>query len=497
MSFIEGLPAVHRVSAGISVLTAGGGAPCVPIDRLRSDALGLTTSDVDALAYVPGADGKATLGVLTDTLLVKDEALPWLGQEVLVDVGGARRFADPETALFDVQWRLNVLGRRVATADGPSAPAVPGDRAEELLRRRGLLTTLDTNLADEFRGAILTVAQLLTLTRDLEASGTDTAALDLQRSPGGDDIGELAVPSSGLLGAFAIDGALDNLTETRGVRDYVQRVRRVPDRALAALIGAALPTILELDPVIDSPRFDRLARLTGLDRILWEPMRVLVVAADDPASQRKSEDLLRRLGTDVIVRQVDPATDTMTQEGDVLPGIAADHTEWADVIVLIGVVLADAPGSAFTRTALVADLSTLDVLGWLMNTGRTDNRGAAVMELAKRSDRVLVSDDVQRDILLGALAGVGRVNDVVYDADPSLASLVAVDADGSALEAFCRRPLRAADAGSLSAAEAVARAPRASDLAIAVQYLREGGLRTVVEKAQGRVRRIAAEKKGN
>lgn len=497
MSFIEDLPAVHHVSAGISALTVGGRPACVPLEVLRADALRLTTSVFDAYAYAPGGDETLTLGVLTDTLLVRDEALDWVGQEVLVDVGGARRFADPETALFDVQWRLNIMGRQVAVIDGPASPDVPATAEARLLRRRGLLTTLDTNLSDEFRGVLAPVAQILGLSSSLHASRTDTTALDLQRSPGGDEVGDLSVPTSGLLGAYAIDGALDNLTETDGVRDYVQRVRRVPDRALAPLIGPALPTVLGLDPSADAPGFDRLATILGVDRVLWEPMHVLVVAPEDGAARRRADALIESLGRDVVVRRVDPQTDTMTEEGRELPGIAADHTEWADVIVLIGVVLADAPGTAYTSTPLVADLSTMDVLGWLMNARRTDSRAVALVELVKRADRVLVADDVQRDLVLGTLAGTGRVNDVVYDADPSLTSLVAADPDGVRLEAFCRRPIRAADAGSLSAAEAVALTPRSGDLAIAVQYLREGGVRKVAEKASGRVRRVVAERKGN
>lgn len=497
MTIIEELPAVHRVSAGVSALTTSGGPACVPIEQLRADALRLGSSPFDAFAYVPGADETPTLGVLTDTLLVRDEALPWLGIEVLVDVGGARRFADPETALFDVQWRLNVIGRRVAVVDGPAAPAEPSTAQERLLRRRGMLSTLDTNLGDEFRGAVLPVAQILALSGDLEAAGADTTSLDLQRSPGGDDVGELDVPAPGLVGAWAIDGALDNLTEVAGVRDYVQRVRRVPDRALAALIGQALPVILGIDPAADAARFDRLAELTGLHAVLWEPMHVLVVAPPEGDAGAKADVLTEALGADVIVRRVDPTTDLMTEEGRTLPGLAADHTEWADVIVLVGTVLADAPGTAYTRTSLLADLSTMDVLGWLMNARRTDNREVALVELVKRADRVLVADDVQRDLVLGTLAGTGRVNDVNYDADPSLASLVAVDTDGSGLEDFCRRPMRAADAGELSAAEAAARTPRPGDLAVALQYLREGGVRNVVDKAAGRVRRVAAERKAH
>ena len=347
-----------------------------------------------------------------------------------------------------------------------------------MLRRRGLLTVLDVVLSDRWRGVLLPAAQLLAVTGALADSGTDTTTLDLQRSPGGDDIGDLRVPTRGLVGAYAVDGALDNLSDARGVRNYIQRVRRVPDVALAQMIAVALPTILGID---------RIARLTGLDEVMWEPMHVLVVTPAEGRGSARADELLARLGRDVRVRRVNGPANVVTEDGTVLPGLTADHTEWADVIVLIETVLDDAPGAGFSQVPLIVDLSTLDVLGWLMNTARPGNR----------ADRILVADEAQRDLVLGALAGTGRVNDIVYDNDPSLNSLVAADPDGEVLEAFCRRPLRAADAGSSSAAEAVAQAGRPSDLALAVRYMREGGVKNVMGKVGSRIRRVATARGNN
>ena len=281
------------------------------------------------------------------------------------------------------------------------------------------------------------------------------------------------------------------------MRNYIQRVRRVPDVALAQMIAVALPTILGIDSAAHGREFDRIARLTGLDEVMWEPMHVLVVTPAEGRGSARADELLARLGRDVRVRRVNGPANVVTEDGTVLPGLTADHTEWADVIVLIETVLDDAPGAGFSQVPLIVDLSTLDVLGWLMNTARTGNRAQALEALMERADRILVADEAQRDLVLGALAGTGRVNDIVYDNDPSLNSLVAADPDGEVLEAFCRRPLRAADAGSSSAAEAVAQAGRPSDLALAVRYMRAGGVKNVMGKVGSRIRRVATARGNN
>ena len=497
MASYADLAAVHPVVPGVCALTVRGREACVPLNVLKGNAHDLLLGDAGALAYTRDDADVRVIGVLTDTLLVREELLDWLGREVLVDVGGEGRFADPETALFDVQWRLNLLGQHVVTVAGSPRVEEPATDQGRMLRRRGLLTVLDVVLSDRWRGVLLPAAQLLAVTGALADSGTDTTTLDLQRSPGGDDIGDLRVPTRGLVGAYAVDGALDNLSDTRGVRNYIQRVRRVPDVALAQMIAVALPTILGIDSAAHGREFDRIARLTGLDEVMWEPMHVLVVTPAEGRGSARADELLARLGRDVRVRRVNGPANVVPEDGTVLPGLTADHTEWADVIVLIETVLDDAPGAGFSQVPLIVDLSTLDVLGWLMNTARTGNRAQALEALMERADRILVADEAQRDLVLGALAGTGRVNDIVYDNDPSLNSLVAADPDGEVLEAFCRRPLRAADAGSSSAAEAVAQAGRPSDLALAVRYMREGGVKNVMGKVGSRIRRVATARGNN
>ena len=114
--------------------------------------------------------------------------------------------------------------------------------------------------------------------------------------------------------------------------------------------------------------------------------------------------------------------DTRAQRAD--DGTALDAAlARADAVVLRGVTLLDVPGLAFTRLPLLVDLRGTDLLALMRNAARTDGPGAALADLCERADAVVVDDDRSRDILLGALAGAHRVNDAVYDSDPSLSEL--------------------------------------------------------------------------
>lgn len=486
---------LRRISSGVKVLTSRASGPPVPAPRLRAEARRIEKGEVAAIALTPGGHGQRVLAVPTDTLVVRADLVDWIGRETLADVGGARRFADPYTAMLDVQWRLNLLGHAVVAEDGPpTRDGTPDTPAQEVARRQGLQTMLYTHLGEAWRGSFLATAQLLHVCGSLSRAGTDTTVLDLQRSPGGDDVGELAVPAGGLAGAYAVDLALDRLDEARGVRDYVQRTRRVPDRALGGLLADALPVLLDAGE--DRELLDRLGVGAGLRDLLDEPIHVLLVAPPEGAPAQRADAIAAQLAGRVRLRRVDAGTDEMTEDGTVVPGGIPHHAGWADALVLEGVTLADAPGSAFTRTPLVVDLSTTDVVGWLMNAPRTDNRASALEDLCRRADRVLVADGAQRDVLLGALAGSGRVNDLVYDQDPSLETLVTVDVDGTAAARFCEWPCRAADVDPESAASAAMTVPRPNDMVLAVEYLKEGGIANVAQKAAGRIRRLATTKEG-
>lgn len=478
---------IHPVVPGVSALTVLGRPACVPLERLRADAARLIPRGAGALAYVPGGNGSAVLGVLTDTLLVDDSVLSGLVGDWETRLRGTSRLCDPETALLDVQWQVNLLGRTVLTAEGDAAPAVPST-ADQLRRRRaGLLASMSVNLGERLRAPLVGLAELLEISGGLDEGRADTSALDLQRSPGGDDVGDLEVPVRALVGAWAVDGSLDVLELSRSVRSDVQRARRVPDSALSRLLREAFPMLLDAPTgSARETRARRLAPALGLSGALDVPLHVAVVLAGDDRSAERLEALRGAVGGGVELRSAQAAATV-----DELRALGV----WADAVVLVDGLLADAPGLAVEGRPLLVDLSRTDVLGLLTRSGRREDADALLGRTAARADRLLVSDDGQRDLVLGVLAGRGRVNDLVYDADPSLRDLVAVETGVAELTRFCERPCRAADRGNHPVAPGTA--ARVGDLAIALQYLREGGVRNVAEKAAGRIRRVAAERKAH
>jgi len=157
--------------------------------------------------------------------------------------------------------------------------------------------------------------------------------------------------------------------------------------------------------------------------------------------------------------------------------------------VLIAATLDDLPGASRVEAPVVVDLSTLDVVPWLLGGPPSSHRSGALQAMVTRADLVIAADARQRDLLLGALAGQVRVNAAVYDEDPSLMSLVCADDDGRTLAEFCRRPVRAAD----SNLPPLVRPTKARDVAKAVKYLREGGPSLLAGRVVGRIRRLARQ----
>lgn len=475
------LSAPSGIADGLALVTTEGARPAVGRAGLDRAAELISEGRADAVAFAPGGVGDAVLAVRTSTLLVRADILGQLPGSLLADVAGAGRSADASTALVDVQWRLNLRGFRVVARDG----ALPPDAALTTLggrRRRlsGTLTMLHTNLGDDLRGPVLAAAQAFLVSSSLAA--TDTTRLDLQRSPGGDDVADLSVPALGLVGPYAVDQSLDDLERTTRTRERVQFNRRVPDQTLAPLLSAALPGLLGASTPSERDTLTALMRLVGADTLLTAPLRVLVVAPDDGPARELALALAGRVGTQVTVRVVAAESGTVSQDGVTVAGPVHEHTDWADAIALVGTTLDDAPGAAGAHVPLCADLTTLDIGAWLRTGPRTRYRATALADLAKRADLVLVADQLQHDMLLGTLAGMGRINAQVYDLDPTLNSLVTLDATGDALAGFCTAPMRAADS---------ILPPRrlpTSTVALAVRYLRQGGIGFLAGKVAARVR---------
>ena len=111
------------------------------------------------------------------------------------------------------------------------------------------------------------------------------------------------------------------------------------------------------------------------------------------------------------------------------------HVHWADVVVVQGFVLSLNPWLAKTNKVIVADLydpmhfeHLEDVRHEPAATADRDvaNTIAALTEQLRRADFFICASEKQRDMWLGHLGAVGRVNPLTYAADDTLRSLIDV-----------------------------------------------------------------------
>ncbi|GAA4629013.1 glycosyltransferase [Cellulomonas oligotrophica] len=349
----------------------------------------------------------------------------------------------------DLGWRLNVLGHRVRYV--PESLAFHkhhvtmkkfGNFRESYLLERNALLSMYKNLDDESLAKALPAALALTVRRSVARTGVDATLLDLQLSPGGDDVGTVEVPKMALTGPYAIDYFVDQFPELAQSRAELQAKRRRSDRELFPLFRHAI------EPAYGFPGYleahGHLVEAFGIAEHFVSKQRVLVVTGE-PLLERmagpaiRAWEIARALGGEHDVRLLSTAGARI--EGDGFEVVHAtgralrEQTDWADVIVFQGFLLEGAPWLKDSSKILVADVYDpmhLEQLEQARDLG-PEGRASAVRETTRvlneqlrRADLVLCASEKQRDFWLGQLAGQGRVNPTVYDEDASLDSLVAV-----------------------------------------------------------------------
>jgi GT2 family glycosyltransferase/glycosyltransferase involved in cell wall biosynthesis len=362
----------------------------------------------------------------------------------------------------DLGWRLNLLGYRVRYVPGSVAYHKHhvtmkkfGNFRETYLLERNALLSMYKNLDDESLAKALPAAMALAIRRSLARAEVDATALDLQRSPGNDDIGTLELPKMGLTGAFAIDYLVEQLPGLAKDRAALQRARRRSDRELFPLFRHAIEPAYVIEGY--NSAHDHLVEAFGIDRHFVSRHRVLVVTGE-PLLERmagpaiRAWEIARALAPEHEVRLVSTAgAKTRSDEFEVVHATGHDlrvQTDWADVIVFQGFLLEGAPWLKESGKILVADvydpmhLEQLEQAKDLGTSGRAHSireTTRVLNEQLRRADYVLCASDKQRDFWLGQLAGQGRINAAVYDEDESLDSLIGVVPFGIADEAPVQR----------------------------------------------------------
>ena len=350
----------------------------------------------------------------------------------------------------DFGWRLNLLGHRVRYVPGSVAyhrhhvtMKKFGPFREAYLLERNALLTMYKNYDDETLARVLPAALALSVRRSLARAGADATVLDLQRSPGGDDVGTIELPKMALTGTYAIDYFVEQLPSLIESRAELQARRRRSDRDLFPLFREAM------EPAYGMPRYveahDVLARAFDIESHFRSRQRILVVTGEPlldvmagPAI--RAWEIAKALAPDHDVVLLSTAGAKVTHPDFRVAAAGGGkrlrtHTDWADVVIFQGLLLDVAPWLVDSDTILVADVYDpmhLEQLEQAKDLG-VDGRALALRETTRilndqlrRADFALCASEKQRDFWLGQLAGQGRVNASVYDEDETLRRLIEV-----------------------------------------------------------------------
>lgn len=349
----------------------------------------------------------------------------------------------------DLGWRLNLLGYRVRYVPGSVAfhkhhvtMKKFGNFREAYLLERNALLSMYKNLDDESLAKALPAAMALAVRRSIARTGLDATSLDLQRSPGGDDVGTLEVPKMALTGFFAIDYLVEQLPGLADSRRELQAARRRSDRELFPLFRHAIEPAYAIEGY--NTAHDDLVDAFGIAEHFVSRHRVLVVTGE-PLLERMAGPAIRAweiahaLAPEHDVRLVSTAGVKVTSDEFGVQHVSGrslrEATDWADVIVFQGFLLEGAPWLKESSKILVADVYDpmhLEQLEQAKDLGEEGRRHSirettrVLNEQLRRADYVLCASDKQRDFWLGQLAGQGRVNAAVYDEDGTLDSLIGV-----------------------------------------------------------------------
>jgi GT2 family glycosyltransferase/glycosyltransferase involved in cell wall biosynthesis len=377
-------------------------------------------------------------------------AAMFVRKDVYDEVGGfdERYFMFYEDV--DLGWRLNLLGWRVRYE--PSSVAFHkhhasmkkfGNYRETFLLERNALFSMIKNYGDETLARTLAPALLLAAGRSVERGQVDPGALDLQRSPGGDDVGEMPVPKDTMAGLLAIADVAADVEGVWAERARLQECRKRSDLELAPLFRQAI------EPAFPLPGYLRahgeLVQRFGIEE-LFATRRRIVVITGDPLSAKMAGPAMRawaiaeHLAEEHDVRLISTTGASITHPRFEVSAVQSaarlrPDVKWADIVIFQGFALAKAPWLGRSDKIIICDVYDPMHLEQLEQTRgqeagkRTRDVAAtttALNEQLARGDFFLCASEKQRHFWLGQMAAVGRLNPSTYDDDSSLDSLLAV-----------------------------------------------------------------------
>ncbi|MGO1055857.1 glycosyltransferase [Crossiella sp. CA198] len=354
----------------------------------------------------------------------------------------------------DLGWRLNLRGWRVRYEPGSltyhrhhaSMSGVHSAREHYLLERNAL-AMLYKNLSDASLAKVLPAALALAVRRSTARGELDPTQLEITRRPAdrAEDDAPVEISRETLAGFLAIDQFVELLPSLGPSRAEEQAARRCTDHDLLPLMRKAM------EPAYPLPRYlaahEVLVKAFGLDEVFGRPRRILVITGDVVAERMagpaiRAWNMALTLAGEHEVRLVSinksfappPAPFAVVQapQRD-LP----QHVDWADVVVLQGHVLELVPSLKRKDSTKIVVCDVYDPMHLELLEQSKDNdderRAKDVIGVTKvlnaqlqRGDFFLCASERQRHFWLGNLMALGRLTPALYDADPTVQSLLAV-----------------------------------------------------------------------
>ena len=390
-----------------------------------------------AVAFVPGTG-------VTSVLATAAAAYAFDGHAVHL-AGGLDPTLSIDELGLDTQFRL--AGRAVKTvAIGSKAVT-----SQVELPVTAYLNVLTKNVTSQVQAGLLAPLFAGIVHHSLQISNTDTSQLDLQRSPGGDDQPLLQHPSGAFSGAETLRKWAAAVPDIESKKFITSEARRIPDRRIPHLdqfieevwqatgIGAEQRSMLEMAfaEITSTDRPQIIFGLRASDKTAVERMEAIAANLAEPLYwwDPQSQRLLER-----------PSGATEWQESDSSIESAGNDTT---ITYAIGIQAREIPWQQLSPSIFIADFTTTDVVAemkseWArqsIHVPLSASHATLFMETIRQADALIANSIYQRDFLLGAVAGIHRLNQYTYDEDPSLGSLISVENGTKAAQAAISRPV--------------------------------------------------------
>jgi glycosyltransferase involved in cell wall biosynthesis len=287
----------------------------------------------------------------------------------------------------------------------------------------------------------------LSVRRATARGDVDPTQLEISRAPAdpADDATDVPIPRSTLAGVLAIDQFVELLPSLAKSRATEQAARVRSDADLVSLMRKAM------EPAYPLPRYlaahELLVDAFGLKEVFGGTRRILVITGD-ALTERMAGPAIRAWNTagvlsaehEVRLVTVNPRCAPPESPFPVLRATARDlgaHVDWADVVVAQGHVLEMVPALMRADSTKIVVCDVYDPMHLeLLEQGKQDNdekRAKDVIGVTtmlnrqlERGDFFLCASERQRHFWLGHLAALGRLTPSLYDADPTVRSLIAV-----------------------------------------------------------------------